>query len=495
MYSVLTKKWPIFVIVLLIMAIGAAWVFFPPSSKREYSKAKKTYNTYCGSCHVVPDPTKIPKSIWKNGVLPEMAARMGHGNIDRNRHPYPEKSMIDSATWSEIQDYVLKLAPDSVPNSPPRKGRAAKLSQFNSSLKTLDNPKTAGAIAAINFDPNVDGLFIGDAYGRMREGENHFLTKKPFKSPIVSSDLKEDTLYLTEIGIMKPSETARGVIYRMNHDTLTPLYEKLHRPVYSEISDLNEDGKNEIIVCEFGDYTGELSMLVKRGPSYEKKTLLALPGSIKVEIVDMDQDGKKDIVVLFSQGKEGIYIFYQKDNLQFEVEQVISLPPEYGSSWFSLMDYNKDGKLDIVLANGDNADYSRFLKPYHGVRLFINEGRDTFAQKWFYPINGATRVLAEDFDLDGDMDFAVSSFFPDFDNCPEEGFVYLENKNSANYSFEPQVTQKAKDGNWLVMDKGDFDKDGDIDLILGSFSLMTSSKLEAESTYDVLYLENNAVKK
>ena len=102
----------------------------------------------------------------------------------------------------------------------------------------------------------------------------------------------------------------------------------------------------------------------------------------------MDNDGKKDIVALFAQGREGIYIFYQKDNLEFSVDPVVLMPPEYGSSWFSLLHYNNDGHLDILLANGDNADYSRFLKPYHGVRLFINNGKNEFTEKWFYPCFG-----------------------------------------------------------------------------------------------------------
>ena len=208
----------------------------------------------------------------------------------------------------------------------------------------------------------------------------------------------------------------------------------------------------------------------------------------------MNNDGKKDIVALFSQGREGIYIFYQKENLHFDIEQVIALEPEYGSSWFTLLDYDNDGQLDIVLVNGDNADYSLFLKPYHGIRLFINEGSNTFEQKWFYAINGATRVMTEDFDQDGDIDFAVSSFFPDFKNAPEEGFVYLENKNPSAYSFVPHTTKKAASGNWLVMDKGDFDHDGDVDILLGNFDLFTSEKLKANDKQDFLYLENKLIK-
>lgn len=419
-----------------------------------------------------------------------MAARMGYGDFGKGKEYYPKEPTIDSAQWNALTNYVLNLAPESVPNDPTRKGRNGKLLQFEASLEILDNPKLAGAIVNVSYDSLSKKVFMGNVYGSVVDWKKKSSITKSIYSPVISTVMASDTLYLTEIGIMKPSETARGAVYSMTADSLTPIYKELHRPVYTEINDLNKDGKNEIIICEFGDFTGELSLLVKKGQNYEKKTLLALPGSIKLEVMDMNGDGKKDIVALFSQGREGIYIFYQKDNLEFDMEQVVSLGPEYGSSWFSLLDFDKDGDLDLVLVNGDNADYSYFLKPYHGLRLYINEGENSFTEKWFYPINGATRVLADDFDGDGDMDFAVSAFFPDFKNSPDEGFVYLENRGSETYSFISHTTPQAAKGNWLVMEKGDFDNDGDIDLMLGNFNLLTADKIKAETKYDLLYLKN-----
>ena len=74
--------------------------------------------------------------------------------------------------------------------------------------------------------------------------------------------------------------------------------------------------------------------------------------------------------------------------------------------------------------------------------------------------------MTRDYDLDGDLDIAAISFFPNYYSYPEEGFIYLEqveNFNFVEYSFPESIN-----GRWMVMDAGDMDSDGDIDLALGS---------------------------
>jgi hypothetical protein len=70
--------------------------------------------------------------------------------------------------------------------------------------------------------------------------------------------------------------------------------------------------------------------------------------------------------------------------------------------------------MDLLYTNGDNADYSNSLKRYHGIRLFQNDGNFKFRQVWFYPLYGATKAVARDFDGDGDLDVAGIAFYPDF---------------------------------------------------------------------------------
>jgi hypothetical protein len=140
-------------------------------------------------------------------------------------------------------------------------------------------------------------------------------------------------------------------------------------------------------------------------------------------------------VALIAQADETVYIFYNKGNLEFEKKAVLRFPPDFGTTDLVLFDYNKDGALDIATAHGDNADYSIILKPYHGIRLHINQGKDVFKEAFFFPLYGATKIVAEDFDKDGDMDFAATAFYPDYGSLLDESFVYLENKNAEAYSF------------------------------------------------------------
>lgn len=514
MTQIKTRKWRsrrnqlILLITLVFIVLSAALIHSLLSQRRDQAYLENQYNQYCGSCHITPDITKIPKHLWKDKVLPEMALRMGlerysdgsgHlSNLEKEsieiNSGYPEKPLIDSLKWQELRNYIIGLAPDSIHNTPDRGVRNSKLIQFESSVVILNKNKPKGGIVNIAYNQGTNEVLVGDVFGQLHNWKSNSEIEMKLNSPIVSSIYTDSMLVLTEIGIMNPSEISRGIIYESTSDTIKTIAEELHRPVFTEINDLNDDGVNEIIVCEFGHLTGELSLLIKEGAVFNKKTLLDLPGSIKVEVTDLNHDGKKDIIALFAQGREGIYVFYQKDNLEFTIDPVIVMPPEYGSSWFSLFDYNKDGHLDILLANGDNADYSRFLKPYHGLRLYINNGENKFDEKWFYPINGASRVLVEDFDMDGDPDFAVLSFFPDFDDCcSQEGFVYLENKDSENYLFTTHVTNDAKIGNWLVMEKGDYDQDGDVDIALGNFNMLAPDKFKGKEKCDLLFLKNNYI--
>ena len=79
-------------------------------------------------------------------------------------------------------------------------------------------------------------------------------------------------------------------------------------------------------------------------------------------------------------------------------------------------------------------------------------------------------MLAEDFDQDNDI--ALISTFPDYENEPEMAFVYLE--NLGGYQFKERIIEEVDLGRWFLLEKGDVDKDGDIDLLVSSFTYVFS---------------------
>jgi hypothetical protein len=168
-----------------------------------------------------------------------------------------------------------------------------------------------------------------------------------------------------------------------------------------------------------------------------------------------------------AQGDEAIFLFENCGNGTFSEKRLLSFSPLSGSQYMELADVNNDGFDDIIYVSGDNADKTPFLKNYHGIYIFLNDGEFNFTQSYFYQLNGAYKAMLRDFDLDGDLDIAAISYFPDYYRYPEESFIYLENRG--NLEFKDYSFPQATNGRWIVMDAGDIDSDGDIDLVLGSF--------------------------
>lgn len=442
---------------------------------------------HCTVCHLAPDPAGLTKEIWTRHVLPVMAARMGiiYPNYDplrglseeeraivKKHNIIPEEPVCTEADWAKIRDYIISNAPDSVSIDEKRFIRNSPLTQFIRQDVQIDD-KTPSLITGLKYNTATKTLWIGNFYNQILNWQYGKGVVKTVNtaSPVVDFNFNQNNVYLTEIGKLYPTELSSGMYAQLNDTTSTPLITSLHRPVNTRITDLNNDGVPEIVVCNFGNKTGGLSLFKKnKAGKYIEDVLLPLPGAIKCFIKDMDGDGKKDIVAMFSQGDESVYIFYQKDNLKFKAKRVLRFPPDYGTTDMILVDYNNDGLTDIVTVHGDNADYSNILKAYHGIRLHINQGADVFKEKFFYPIYGVTRVLAEDFDKDGDIDFVATSFFPEFGKLVDESFVYLENTNKDQFTFKSYIQKSEIPIKTLTLEKADIDGDGDVDIITGNFA-------------------------
>lgn len=450
---------------------------------------------YCSSCHTFPNPNLLTASIWKDDVLPSMGHRMGiyegehqpdslfeagrGGQIIRNANIFPEKPILAKEDWQKIIDYYVKNAPDTI--LPPVRENKIKIGLKHFKYKETTYSHWPPLTTMIKILPEKRGIVFGD--GKPDLSNLTFLKAnldKDYNIKTKSTPIhyyeRADTIFLTTIGnSIYPHDSPDGAVQQIIKSKGQPAFNNarvlisdLQRPVYMEYGDLNNDGLEDIVACEFGNNTGKLVWYQNNGHGqYSLRPLKGVAGAIKATIKDMNNDGLKDVVALMAQGDEGIFWFKNRGNGTFEEIRLLTFLPLYGSQYFELLDFNKDGYDDILYVCGDNADSTPILKSYHGIYIYLNDGQNNFTSKFFYPLNGAYKAIPNDYDLDGDLDIAAISFFPDYRSYPKESFVYLENKGGFNfvgYSF-PQSTN----GRWIVMDAGDLDGDGDIDLALGSF--------------------------
>jgi hypothetical protein len=454
------------------------------------SKGKSLAATYCQTCHLLPDPSMATKTIWVDHILPNMGPRLGIFQYKGKAYPssknstqipkgfYPDSALISPEDWQAILYYYGTFAPDSLAPQKRNMPISEKNSLFASNLPPNQRPNPVATMVSI--DPGSKQLFWDDGLlGKLFIYDLHLKLKDSIRTGSMIVDMKKegDKILLCDIGIINPNDGRHGRIWlwegkRKNNkgDSLTLVADSLRRPVQMVSADLNQDGMQDLVVCEFGNLLGELAWLENMGDhKYIKHALREVPGAIHAIVEDFNHDGLPDIWVLFAQGNEGIVLFVNKGHGQFEAHDILRFPAIFGSTSFELADFNGDGYADILYSAGDNADFSQILKPYHGVYIFLNDGQQHFKLKYFYPIHGCFKAMARDFDGDGDLDIAAISYFADYQYQPEEGFVYLENKGGL--SFEASSLPEAKSGRWLTMDAGDLDGDGMTDIVIGNFSV------------------------
>lgn len=436
---------------------------------------------YCLSCHLYPEPALIDRETWAKGTLPYMSVWLGVGKFDLSRradaqilkesHVFPEQPILPLEHWQLINRYYFENAPAAPLPQPPHLPTRLPLPGFRP--KPLFLRPEQSRTSLLKIDPVRRALWIGDANAHTLERANaagQIEQRFTLPSDPVRVRFRGPDLYLTLIGRILPSDELAGSVGWFSPGTgrFEPQLQSLRRPTDALEADLNGDGRNDVIVCQFGNRLGRLSWFENLGEGrFVEHSLLERPGAVQAYIVDADTDGRPDILALTAQGREGIYLLQNEGAGRFRERAVIEQHPAFGYSQVELIDFNRDDHLDLLTVNGDNGDYPSGPRAYHGVRLYLNDGRFNFREVWFHPMNGDYQAGVVDFDGDGDLDVAAISFFPDYQNAPNDSFLLLE--NLGDFKFQPWSLPEATGGRWLRMDTGDLDGDGDIDLALGSF--------------------------
>jgi WD40 repeat protein len=206
--------------------------------------------------------------------------------------------------------------------------------------------------------------------------------------------------------------------------------EKKHEPLFGKplainvdiredsdpyIVDWNNDGKKDFVI---GAKNGEVLVFINKGTNQ----FLQLGKEIKLNngdldvgfssspaMVDWNGDGKKDLVV--GNGSGSIFVFFnigEDHDPAFSSKGIKTDIKVPSSATPFVVDWNNDGKFDVVCGSWDGKVY-----------IFINEGTDknpVFGKPQTIHVNnkelrllGPTSVIAVDWDKDGKTDLLVSN--------------------------------------------------------------------------------------
>ena len=491
---------------LRVAALGLAGCALASCERRPApTPGEKLARTYCAACHVFPEPGLLDKRSWQEGVLPQMAPRLGvpSKTLFDERFRNPKLTVLtvslDTLQWEQIVSYYRDAAPEVLPPqalpAPPELNP-----DFFAVGPFVPHLPSSGIVTLLEVDSVHQRVYLGEAVTntlRVLDYQGRVRTTVTLGSPPTSVIADGERVLVLESGILDPNDEPKGslVQYDRAGDSLRfrgVVLDSLYRPVYVRQTDLDGDGVPELVVCEFGNNVGRLAVYKAAGSRYLRQVLAETPGALRVEVHDLTGDGKPDIVALFGQGDERIVLFENDGAGHFGRERILArFPPVYGSMFFTLRDMNGDGAPDIVYVNGDNFDYSRVLKPYHGVRILENDGHNEFRERYFYPIYGAAQAVVADFDGDGRLDLMVASNFADQKAHPERGIVYLANASS--YHFRPYVFSAAAGNQWNLMAAADLEGTGRPDVLVGAMNLATVARVQQRFTRNPSVSGSNAM--
>ncbi len=191
---------------------------------------------------------------------------------------------------------------------------------------------------------------------------------------------------------------------------------------------------------------------------------LAFPGAALQALAagDVDRDGKVDLVVADGDGDMVGVFFGNGDGTFLEPASSYELTDFAGLRALELADVNRDGNLDLVVVS----------EVSNVVLVMLNQGAGVFGRERDFPVGGGpVAVAVGDWNRDGALDLAVA-------NDLDDNVTILLGDGTGN--FNPTATPVPVGSGPVALTSADLDGDGILDLVATS---ATSGELSVGSLF------------
>ena len=240
------------------------------------------------------------------------------------------------------------------------------------------------------------------------------------------------------------------------------------------VADVNGDGKLDVVVanvcatgipCDGNSTTGSVAVLLGKGDgTFRPAQVFSSGNQISRYLVlgDFNGDGRLDVVVADGCGgcgHQNFSVLLGKGNGTFQSAHTYSLGGE--AMGIAAADVNGDGKLDIVAGLESEGG-----APNAPAVLLLGKGDGTFSDpQTLYPA-GAYPALA-DMNGDGKLDLVVATPCSDV-KCTKGGVGIL--LGNGDGSFQPLQTYGSGgyDADFVAI--GDVNRDGKLDVFVANYS-------------------------
>jgi hypothetical protein len=283
-------------------------------------------------------------------------------------------------------------------------------------------------------------------------------------------------LVVASLGTLFPDNRRIGSVVILENDgaqqfTSHVVAQAVARVADVRAGDLDGDGDLDVAVAGFGYDQGETLWLENAGRwEFKPHILQRLSGAINAVVADINDDGQLDIVTLVSQEWEEIWAFVNEGKGQFAAKLLWgSTNQDFGSSWITVVDLDRDGARDILYSNGDAFDYAPAnSRPWHGVQWLENRGQLQFELHRIADLSGASSPQAADIDGDKDLDVVVVSAHNRWDDTAAQSLIWLENNGRQQFTRHDVAKSPT---HLITLAIGDLDGNGTADLVTGGMHI------------------------